>query len=171
MNRGKFPQQPWSAASSGCWELGDLSEKTPPQPKKWQMLCAGRKACGKAWNSNFSWQRERLKGTWGCSRHVREGSAPLEGADPSVLSVTSLQPNATCATAPGVPDNGTAYTVCPQESPWLCSGFSPVSVRWGEVRWLTGIQEEVKFRRMTQNVSGKLALLLIASPFLPVPRR
>lgn len=142
--RSSADRQP--AVAAGSW--GDLSEeKTPPQPKERQMFCAGRKACGEGRNWEFGWQRERLKGTRGCSRQLREAAA-LQGL--TCLCFLSLP----CSQMPPVPPPFCHFPaakchLCHRQSPsgdsehtlgplrpqdpsvplLLCSGFSPASVR------------------------------------------
>lgn len=157
MNREKFPQQRWSAASGGGWELRwPFGGENPSAAKKVADALCRRKACGKAWNFHFSWQRERLKGTRGCCRHRREGSAPWGAALKALTRLCFLSLH--CSLMPPVPPlpsssecliTGTELTVCPHRpqnwsvSLLLCSGFSLVPVREGgwhvsKRRWDSG---------------------------------
>lgn len=144
MNREKFQQQPWSAASSGCWELR--------WPFRGENPSAAKKRADALCREESLWQS--LKLGFQLAKRAAEGQMRLlqapEGALGSLRSgAGSAHPSALCHFAAAkchlchrlrahpVPDNGTEHTGCrPRPLDWylsllFCSGFSPSP--WGEV--------------------------------------
>lgn len=99
MNREKFPQQRWSAASSGCWELR--------WPFGGENPSAAKRAADVLCREESLWRRLKLRirlAERAAEGHTRllqaaEGGSGAARPHLSVLSVTSLQPNVPCATA------------------------------------------------------------------------